>query len=151
MNFHLHLVLRLMCGATLPLPYTPSWRGRKFHLYLLLFTASQNTVYTGLTAVLVLSSNASLHEELSFTSLLSKTNGLPSYAAARASQLTRSEQPTVHYRIHKRPPLVSTGGQSNPIHDSQSHFIKIHFNIIIPPIPRSYNLSLLVRFPNQTL
>jgi len=62
-----------------------------------------------------------------------------------------SWQPTVHYRIHKRPPLVSTVGQSNPIHDSQSHFMKIHFNIIIPPIPRSYNLSPSVRFPNQTL
>jgi len=109
------------------------------------------------TAVLLLNSNASLHEEQNLTSRLSQTNGYPSYTAAREShsslEVSRStpRKPTVHYPIHKRPPLVPTVGHSNSVPDSQSYFRNIHFNIILSSIPRCYNLSPSVRFPHQTL
>ena len=40
--------------------------------------------------------------------------------------------PKIHYRIHKRPPLVPTLRQGNPVHVCQSHFQNI-----LPPTPRS--------------
>ena len=48
-----------------------------------------------------------------------------------------SQNPKVHYRTHKRPPLVSILGQPNPFHIPISHLLEIRPNIIHPSTPRS--------------
>ena len=51
-------------------------------------------------------------------------------------------------RILWNPPSVPILSHSNPVHIS-FHFLKIHFNIILPSMPRSSNWSLYLRFPYQ--
>jgi hypothetical protein len=70
----------------------------------------------------------------------------PSWEAANCAA-TR-ELPTilwsrkVHYHVHKSTPLVPILNQINPIHTISSHLSKIHFNIVYPPMPWSFQLSL---------
>ena len=42
----------------------------------------------------------------------------------------------IHYCIHKHPPHVPTLNQINSVHASPPHFLKLHFKIIIPSLPR---------------
>jgi len=48
----------------------------------------------------------------------------------------------VHYHIHKSPPLVPTLSKINPVLAHPSYFLKIRFNIILPPMCRFPKLSL---------
>jgi hypothetical protein len=50
--------------------------------------------------------------------------------------------PKFHYRVHKSPLLFPILSHMHPMHIFPPCFSKIHFNIIIPSAPRSFDCSL---------
>jgi hypothetical protein len=59
--------------------------------------------------------------------------------------------PKVHYRIHNSPPPVPILSHINPIQASSSHFLNIHFNIIVSYTSGSFKWSFHSSFPTKTL
>jgi len=55
----------------------------------------------------------------------------------------------IQYRIYKSPLTVPILSQLYPVHNPTSHFLKIHLNIILQPMPGSPKWSLSLRFPQQ--
>jgi hypothetical protein len=54
--------------------------------------------------------------------------------------------PYVQCRVYKRPPLVPTLSQMNPVHALATYVLNTHFNTILPSMPRSSKRSLSFRF-----
>ena len=73
----------------------------------------------------------------------------PNWFAASQEIPRISGNPKVHYRTHKLPPTVSILGQPNPVHINTTHLLEIHPNIIHPPMPRSPQWFLSLRFTHQ--
>ena len=59
--------------------------------------------------------------------------------------------PKVHYRTHKRPPTVPILRQLHPVPTTPSHFLKIHFNIILPFVRWSYRVKISARSTHTQL
>jgi len=58
--------------------------------------------------------------------------------------------PKVYFCLHKSLPLVPILSQNNAIRPFPSHFLKIHFNIMLPSTPRASKWLLSLRFFHQT-
>jgi len=84
------------------------------------------------------------------TGLINSRDPDPSKEANNYSRSQRnfphSMEPEGSSSRSKSPPFVPILSYNKPFH---AHFVKIHFNIILPPTPRCSKWSLSLTFPHQ--
>ena len=59
--------------------------------------------------------------------------------------------PKAHHRTHNCPPPVPILSQILPVPITSSQFLKIHLNIILPPLSGSPQWSVSLKFPTKNL
>jgi hypothetical protein len=57
--------------------------------------------------------------------------------------------PKVYYLVHNRSTLVHILHHIYPVQGRPSYSFEIHFNIMLPPTPRSFNWSMSSSFRQQ--
>ena len=82
--------------------------------------------------------------------LIEKTSSWEANRFSVNPNITRiSWNPKVHYHAYKKPPPAPVLDHINQFSAPTSHFLKIHFNIILPSTPGSSKWYLSPSFPNQ--